>query len=202
MPRGGLSLSGSCAEFRCVLRTSTRFGSALTCSSQGGNPTSSPSDSLEAETKNRIDLEFYVGPRLHALLRTYIDYFLPFFAADSTDFDENHWLFPSGGNRRGPLSIGRLRKIITRTVAEYVGATVHPHLFRALTVTLALEHSPDALDHCRRLLGDKSLTIVLRHYNMMREMDAARRQSAFVDAEEDRLQGLMPSSGRGSGRSS
>jgi integrase len=143
----------------------------------------------EAETKNRIDLEFYVGPRLHLLLLTYIDHFLPFFAANSADFDKKRWLFPSGGHRpgSGPLSIGRLRKIIVRTVAENVGAAIHPHLFRALAVTVALEHSPDALEHCRLLLGDKSLTIVLRHYAMMKEMDAARRQSSFVDAEEDRL---------------
>jgi integrase len=147
----------------------------------------------EAETKNEIDLQFYVGPRLHALLRAYIDFFLPFFAAKSADFEENHWLFPSGGHRRGsgPLSIDQLREIIVRTVAENVGATIHPHLFRSLAVTLALEHSPDALDHCRQLLGDKSLTIVLRHYAMMKEMEAARRQSGFVDAEEDRLSQVL-----------
>jgi integrase len=143
----------------------------------------------EAETKNVIDLQFYVGPRLYVLLRTYIDFFLAFFAAKSADFDENHWLFPSGGHLRGsgPLSIDRLREIIVRTVAENVGATINPHLFRALAVALALEHSPDALEHCRQLLGDNSLTIVLRHYSMMKEMEAARRQSSFVDAEEDRL---------------
>jgi integrase len=136
-----------------------------------------------------IDLQFYVGPRLYVLLRTYIDFFLAFFAAKSADFDENHWLFPSGGHLRGsgPLSIDRLREIIVRTVAENVGATINPHLFRALAVALALEHSPDALEHCRQLLGDNSLTIVLRHYSMMKEMEAARRQSSFVDAEEDRL---------------
>ena len=143
----------------------------------------------EAETKNEIDLQFYVGPRLHALLRTYIELFLPFFAAKSADFAENRWLFPSGGHRRGsgPLSIYRLRTIIERTVAENVGVKINPHLFRALAVTLALEHSPDALEHCRLLLGDRSLTVVLRHYAMLKEMDAARRQSIFVDLEEDRL---------------
>jgi integrase len=155
------------------------------------------------ETKNRIDLEFYIGPRLHALLQTYIAHFLPFFAADSADRNENRWLFPSGDGRPGPLSIGRLRTIIVRTVADNVGVTINPHLFRALAVTLALEHSPDALDHCRQLLGDKSLTVVLRHYAMTQEKEAARRQSAFVDAEEDRLLQLSaPSSTPRRGRRS
>jgi integrase len=139
------------------------------------------------ETKNRIDLRFYIGPRLHALLRTYIEHFLPSFAAGSTDFDDKRWLFPSGDGRPGPISIGRLRTIIVRSVADNVGATVNPHLFRAIAVTLALRHSPDALEHCRLLLGDKSLRVVLRYYAIMKEKDAARRQSAFVDAEEDRL---------------
>jgi integrase len=139
------------------------------------------------ETKNRNDLEFYIGPRLHALLQTYMEHFLPFFAAGSTDFDDKRWLFPSGGGRAGPLSIGSVREIIIRTVADNVGVTIHPHLFRGLAVTLALEHSPDALEHCRQLLGDKSLKIVLRFYAMMQAQDAARRQSAIVDAEEDRL---------------
>jgi integrase len=156
----------------------------------------------EAETKTRIDLEFYVGPRLHELLRTYIDHFQPFFAADAVDFKEKRWLFPSC-RRPGPLSIEQMRKIIVRTVADNVGATINPHLFRALAVTLALEHSPDALDHCRLLLGDKTLTIILRHYAMLQQMDAARRQSAFVDAEEDRLaQVLAPPHVKRKGRQS
>jgi hypothetical protein len=99
-----------------------------------------------AETKNRIDLKFYVGPRLHALLQAYITNFLPFFAAASTDFDAKRWLFPSGDGRPGPVSIGRLRTIIVRTVADNVGVTINPHLYRAIAVTLALQHSPDALD--------------------------------------------------------
>jgi integrase len=144
------------------------------------------------ETKNRRDLEFYIGPRLHALLQTYIAYFLPVFAAGSPDLGDKRWLFPSGGGRPGPLSIGRVRAIITRSVEENVGVTVHPHLFRALAVTLALEHSPGALEHCRQLLGDQSLKIVQRHYAMTQEKDAARRQSAFVDAEEDRLAEVPP----------
>jgi hypothetical protein len=48
-----------------------------------------------------------LGPRPHALLQTYIAHFLPFFAADSTDFADKHWLFPSGDGRPGPVSIGR-----------------------------------------------------------------------------------------------
>jgi integrase len=148
------------------------------------------------ETKNWVDLDFYIGPRLHALLLTYIERFLPFFAAGSTDVADMPWLFPSGDGRPGPVSIPRLRTIIVRSVADNVGVTINPHLFRALAVTLAFEHSPGAVEHCRLLLGDKSGAVVQRHYNMMQEKDAARRQSAFVDAEEDRLTQLAAPSPR------
>lgn len=146
----------------------------------------------EAETKNHSELEFFVGARLHGRLRTYITLFLPFFADGSTDFAEQQWLFPSGGGRAGPTSIGRLREAIERSVAENVGATIHPHLFRALAVTIALEHAPNAVEHCRKLLGDNSMTVILRHYAMMQAKAAAQRQSTFVDLEEDRLAVVPP----------
>jgi hypothetical protein len=140
----------------------------------------------EHETKNWIELEFSVGPRLRDLIKIYIDRFLPFFAGQSPDFPTMNWLFPSGAGRSGHMSTGNGRKIITRTIHERVGATVNPHLFRSLAVKLCLERSPGALEQCRLLLGDKSLNVVLRHYAAMEEKEAARRQDALVDAEERR----------------
>ena len=143
------------------------------------------------ETKNHVDLEFFVGVRLRALLATYIEHFLPVFADASADFGEYKWLFPSAGGRQGALSTGQARKLISRTIEEKTGAVVNPHLFRALAVKLALEHSPGALEQCRLLLGDKTLSVVMRHYAGMEEQDAARRQDKLIDAEEERL-GSLP----------
>jgi integrase len=153
----------------------------------GGDSTIVTLNFTADETKNRNDLEFYVGSRLQALLQTYIENFLPFFATGSADVDAKRWLFPTGGGRAGPLSINRMRAIIIRSIEEHVGVTMNPHLFRALAVTIALEHAPDALEHCRQLLGDKTMAIILRYYALTLGKDAARRQSAIVDAEEDRL---------------
>lgn len=141
----------------------------------------------EHETKNWIELEFSVGPRLRDLIRIYIDRFLPFFAKGSTDFARMNWLFPSGDGRSGHMSTGNGRKIITRTIHDRVGAVVNPHLFRALAVKFCLERSPGALEQCRLLLGDKTLGVVMRHYAAMEEKEAARRQDALVDAEEQRV---------------
>ena len=144
------------------------------------------------ETKNRNELEFVVGARLQALLQTYIEHFLPFFATGAADCEDQRWLFPSGGGRTGPLSSSRMRALLIRSIADHAGVTFNPHLFRGLAVTLALEHAPGATEHCRQLLGDKSSRVVQQHYMLTQPKQAARRQNAIVDAEEDRLAEAAP----------
>jgi integrase len=150
----------------------------------------------EHETKNYVKIEFYVGPRLCGLLKTYIEHFLPLFAADSPDFPANQWLFPAGKGREGPVCIDTIRTTIKDTMAERVGAVFHPHLFRGLAVKLCLDHSPGALEHCRQLLGDKTLEIVLRYYTQVMRKQASQHQDRLVDAEADRLAGLAAATRR------
>lgn len=143
-----------------------------------------------SETKNYRDLEFYVGARLCQILQTYIRHFLPVFAATSADFSSQQWLFPAGGGKPGPLSHSQVRNLIKTTVAERVGVVFHPHLFRALAVQISLEHNPGGLEHCRQLLGDKTLQTVLTHYAPIRTKEAADHQDMLVNAEADRLAAL------------
>ena len=131
-----------------------------------------------------------MGPRLCGLLKTYIEHFLPFFAAATPDFAANQWLFPAGGGRPGAVSICTIRTIIIDTMAERVGAVFHPHLFRGLAVKLCFDHSPGALEHCRQLLGDKTLQIVLRYYVQVMRKQASEHQDKLVNAEADRLAAL------------
>jgi hypothetical protein len=72
-------------------------------------------------------------------------------------------------------------------VAERVGAEFHPHLFRALAVEFALRHDPGALEHCRQLLGDSTMQVVLTHYAPIRTKEATDHQDRLVNAEADRL---------------
>lgn len=143
------------------------------------------------ETKNAMALEFFVGPRLCALLTFYIQHFLPVFAATSPDWADKQWLFPACEGLPGPLSINQVRKIIIDTAAERVGAVFHPHLFRALAVKLCLQHAPNALEQCRQLLGDKTLDVILRHYAAVQQREAAAHLDRLVAAEEDRLGRLV-----------
>ncbi len=63
----------------------------------------------EFETKNWIELEFLVGKRLKGLLRTYLETFLPILTINVPNWETDRWLFPSGGERSTPLTIGKTR---------------------------------------------------------------------------------------------
>jgi integrase len=139
------------------------------------------------EMKTKRDTEYSVSERLCQFLHVYIEQFLPLFAATSPDFAKKQWLFPAGDGRPGPLSDGQVRKTIIDAVAERVGADFHPHLFRALAVEFALKQDPGALEHCRQLLGDKTMQVILTHYAPIRTKEATDHQDRLVNAEADRL---------------
>ena len=141
----------------------------------GGSPIATLSFQAH-EMKNDDDIEFGIRGRLCKALQTYIELFLPFFAATSPDFADKQWLFPAGDGKAGPLSHSQVRKTIIDTVAERVGAEFHPHLFRSLAVVFCLERDPAGLEHCRQLLGDKSMQVILTHYAAVRTKQAAERQ--------------------------
>lgn len=150
-----------------------------------------------SETKNWADLEFYVGSSLANLLRIYITRFLPYFAEQSPDYQEHGWLFPTGNGRPGPISVSTLGKCIRDPIAEHVGADANPHLFRSLAARLRLEASPGAIEDVRLLLGDKTMTIVLRHYASLEPVTASRRHDELIDREMARLsQPITTSTGR------
>jgi integrase len=156
------------------------------------------------EMKNKLAVEYSVGPRLLKLLQTYIAHFLPFFAEGSPDFADKQWLFPADRGRAGHLSLSQMRDIICDAMAERVGVVFHPHLFRGLAVSLSLDHAPGSLEHARQLLGDKTMETVTRHYATVRRKEAARHQDKIVEAEAQRLAVLAAATrrrGRKGGRS-
>ena len=126
------------------------------------------------------------------MVTTYIAYFLPLFAATSSDFDSKRWLFPAGDGRPGPLSSSQVRNLINTTMAERVGVDFHPHLFRSLALKLSLDYSSEGLEHGRQLLGDKSDHVVMAHYVPNRMKQAAARQDQLVNELADRLAALAP----------
>jgi hypothetical protein len=192
-PAEAARLARTAIFFAIELRIPLRIKNLHTCRlghnlrfAGGGSPIATLSFQAH-EMKNDDDIEFGIRGRLCKALQTYIELFLPFFAATSPDFADKQWLFPAGDGKAGPLSSSQVRKSIIDTVAERVGAEFHPHLFRSLAVVFCLERDPAGLEHCRQLLGDKSMQVILIHYAAVRTKQAAERQDRLVNEEADRL---------------
>lgn len=127
------------------------------------------------ETKNRYSGEWAVGPELSSFLHRYIRVFRPVLAMAGDD-----WLFPAGFGKSGSLSTEAMAQQITCIVANEVGAVINTHLFRCLCARFVLEHSPNALEDVRLLIGDKSLQVVLAHYAAVEPGNACRRNDALL----------------------
>ena len=122
------------------------------------------------ETKNRYEGEWLVGSDLAATLEWYIRDHRPLLDPDGGDY-----LFPAGFGKPGPISTAAMYQSIVRTVADFVGAELNPHLFRCICAYLILEQSPDALEDVRVMLGDKSMIIILKHYAASQPRHAVER---------------------------
>ena len=122
------------------------------------------------ETKNHYDGEWPIGPELAVMLDWYVRHFRP--RLNPTDGD---WLFPAGFGKAGPLSNVAMAHQIVQIVADKVGAVVNPHLFRCICARFIFEHSPEALEDVRLMIGDKLLAIVLAHYGASQPAHASRR---------------------------
>ena len=146
------------------------------------------------ETKNSYNGEWAVGPELSAFLHRYIRVFRPVLAMAGGD-----WLFPAGFGKPGSLSTEAMAQQITRVVADEVGAVINTHLFRCLCARFVLEHSPNALEDVRLLIGDKSLQVVLAHYAAVEPGNACRRNDAMLRrmrSASGHLVGLPSEAGR------
>ena len=63
---------------------------------------------------------------------------------------------------------------ISRTIFQYTGLHMHPHLFRHLAAKLHLEAEPGSYEAVRRLLGHKTLRTTTGFYTGLENAAAAR----------------------------
>jgi integrase len=127
------------------------------------------------ETKNSYEGEWPIGDELGSVLDWYIKTYRPLLASPGNDC-----LFPAGFGQPGPLSNAAMYNSIVNTVADLVGAVLNPHLFRCICACLILEHSPEALEDVRLMIGDKSLEMVLAHYVASQPRHAAKRTDELL----------------------
>lgn len=123
------------------------------------------------EVKNNVDLEFVFADESAALIGWYINGYRK--AAPG-----NRALFPS--LRGGPKSIGSLRLQIAKTVKQFVGIGIHPHLFRHHAAQLYLEQNPGGYEVVRRMLGHSNMATTTNFYAGLETRGAAQHFSKTV----------------------
>lgn len=98
-------------------------------------------------------------------------------------------LFP--GSAGGCKGTGTLGSQITNVIKEHTGLDINPHLFRAIAVFIYRLHHPGDMITMQRILGDRQLATILKHYAFLDQMDARSQHQETVVAER-RLLGVAP----------
>ena len=117
-----------------------------------------------AEVKNRADLDFELPEPSADLVRWYIDDVRRPEAGSAA-------LFIGAAQSH---KTGTLRTQIIKTIREYTGLEVHPHLFRHIGAKLYLDMNPGGYEVMRRVLGHKSMDTTTNFYAGMETRGATR----------------------------
>ena len=107
-------------------------------------------------------------------------------------------LFPgSAGGSKGPGSLGRQ---ITCVIKEHTGLDINPHLFRAIAVFIYRLHHRGDMITMQRVLGDRQLAVIMKHYAFLDEIEAREAHQETIAAERRRLGGARTKAHRGAVR--
>jgi integrase len=99
-------------------------------------------------------------------------------------------LFPGKDGRA--KGVGTFGKQLQAAIQEHAGLAIHPHLFRAIAVFIYLEHHPGDVVTMQRVLGDRSLQVVQKHYSFLDQIKARKGHQDAVMAERTRLRVRPP----------
>lgn len=119
---------------------------------------------VEVKNERRIDIE--LPQRLHRMIDTYAERFLPLFG------DTDGFLFVTGAGR--PKGYDTLAHQVCRTIRERTGIVMTLHQFRHLAASLFLDKHPGGYEALRQLFGHRSIETAVRSYAGVRTRQAAR----------------------------
>ena len=108
--------------------------------------------------KNGEELRGPLSPATVRLLRLYRDVYRPVHAGGGA----SSWPFPRPDGSHWP--VGRARAALMDLTAKWIGASVNPHLVRALLGQLVLEERPGAIGLAKDVLGHRLSATTERYY--------------------------------------
>jgi integrase len=111
----------------------------------------------EAETKNKVILEFELVAALAERFRTYRDEIAPSVIGRRTDAVFVH----ASGQ---PRTQAALTVAIEKAILRHVGVRFTPHQFRHFAAKLILDENPGAIEQVRQMLGHENLKTTTNFY--------------------------------------
>ena len=116
------------------------------------------------------------------MLRTYREKYLP-----RVRYPDATALFPGkDGETKCPGSLGGQ---LSAVIKEHTGLVINPHLFRAIAVFIYRRYHPGDMATMQRVLGDRQLAVVMKHYAFLDEIEARSAHQETVAAERRSLGG-------------
>lgn len=132
----------------------------------------------EADTKNRVALEFEIPSRLAERLQVYRNEIAPAVIGQCPDYVFVTW----SGTRRHPDTI---KITITKTLFRHLGVRLTPHQFRHLAAKIILDAHPGAYELARQLLGHTSASTTSMFYAGIDTRRAGRAHADLVTKLRD-----------------
>ena len=133
-----------------------------------------------ADVKNREPIRVELPHDAAEMLLEYREDFLP-----RLRYSNGVALFP--GSAGGCKGTGTLGSQITNVIKEHTGLDINPHLFRAIAVFIYRLHHPGDTFTMLRILGDRQLATILKHYVFLDQMDARSQHQETVMAKRQAL---------------
>jgi integrase len=116
------------------------------------------------------------------MLRIYQEKYLP-----RLRYPDPARLFP--GKNGDSKTRGLLGRQLSAVIKEHTGLIINPHLFRAIAVLVYLRHHPGDMATVQRILGDRQLAMVMKHYVFLDEIEARSAYQETIAAERRSLGG-------------
>lgn len=132
------------------------------------------------EVKNGEPIRVELPAHAAEMLREYREIYLPRLRSSGDGF-----LF--AGETGRSKTVSTFSKQIKDCIKEHTGLTIHPHLFRAIAVFIYSRHHRGDLVTMQRVLGDRQLAVVQKHYSFLDQIEARRSHQASVMSERKML---------------
>lgn len=144
------------------------------------------------EVKNEVEITVIIDAETVAMLKTYIEHFLPVARRTARAAPGNPHLFPGAQRAKeagtfypqgfGYLTESKLNTVFSKHVRRYCALDLNLHVMRHLAGKVILDIDPSAMSLVKEILGHKRLSTTESYYAEVNQIIAQRRYWTLLDA--------------------